>query len=54
MSKPIDLKTVKIYEHLKNKPSLDNKVFKTLNPDMVYDILSRHSNETVTDWREKA
>ena len=30
MSKPIDLKTVKIYEHLKNKPSLDNKTFKTL------------------------
>ena len=43
MSKPIDFKTVKIYEHLKEKPSLDNKVFKTLNPDMVYDILSNNS-----------
>ncbi|MEC7137170.1 MAG: hypothetical protein VXW51_05415 [Pseudomonadota bacterium] len=50
MSKPIDFKTVKIYEHLKEKPSLDNRVFKTLNPDMVYDILSNNSNDTVTLW----
>ncbi len=50
MSKPIDIKTVKIYEHLKNKPSYDNKVFKTLNPEVVYDVLSRHSSDTVTIW----
>ena len=50
MSKPIDLKTVKIYEHLKNKPSYENKNFKTLNSETVYEILSNHSNETVTLW----
>ena len=50
MSRPIDLKTVKIYEHLKNKPSLNNKSFKTLNPDLIYEILSERSNETVTLW----
>ncbi len=50
MTKPIDLKTVKIYEHLKNKPSLDNKSFKSLNPEEVYEILSQHSNATVTIW----
>ena len=50
MSKPIDLKTVQIFEHLKNKPSLENKVFKSLNPEIVYDVLSQHSNNTVTLW----
>ena len=50
MSKPIDIKTAKIYEHLKKKPSLDNKSFKTLNPEQVYDVLSKHSNETVSIW----
>ena len=50
MSKPIDLKTVKIYEHLKKKPSLENKIFKTLNSEEIYDVLSSHSNETVTLW----
>ena len=50
MSKPIDLKTVKIYEHLKTKPSLENKIFKTLNSEEVYDVLSKNSNETVTMW----
>ena len=50
MSKPIDLKTVKIFEPLKKKPSLDNKDFKTLNPEIVYDILSQNSNQTVTLW----
>ena len=39
-----------IYEHLKKKPSLDNKSFKTLNPEQVYDVLSKHSNETVSIW----
>ena len=50
MSKPIDFKTVKIYEHLKKEPSLDNKTFKVLNPEVVYDVLSKHSNDTVTFW----
>ena len=26
MSKPVDIKTVQIYEHLKKKPSLENKI----------------------------
>ena len=47
MSKPIDLKTVKIFEPLKKKPSLENKIFYTINADEVYDVLSSHSNETV-------
>jgi len=50
MSKPIDLKTVKIFEPLKKKPSFENKIFNTLNPDEIYDILSNHSNETVNLW----
>ena len=50
MSKPIDLKTVKIFEPLKKKPSFENKIFNTLNSDEVYDVLSKHSNETVTLW----
>ena len=50
MSKPIDLKTVKIYEHLKKKPSYENKEFKTLNSEIVYDILSKNSNDTVNIW----
>ena len=50
MSKPIDIKTVQIYEHLKRKPSLENKSFKTLNSESVYDVLSQHSNETVSLW----
>ncbi len=50
MSNPYDLKTVKIYEHLKKKPSLNNKDFKALNSEVVYDILSQHSNHTVELW----
>ena len=50
MSKPIDLKTVKIFEPLKKKPSFENKIFNTLNSDEIYDILSNHSNETVNLW----
>ena len=50
MSKPIDLKTVNIYEHLKNKPSLENKSFKSLNSEIVYEILSNNSNDTVSLW----
>ena len=44
MSKPIDIKTVKIFEPLKKKPSFENKIFNTINADEVYDILSSHSN----------
>jgi len=50
MSKPIDLKTVNIFEPLKKKPSFENKVFNTLNADEVYEVLSKNSNETVTLW----
>ena len=50
MSKPIDLKTVNIFEPLKKKPSFENKIFNTINSDEVYDTLSSHSNETVTLW----
>ena len=50
MSKPIDLKTVKIFEPLKKKPSFENKIFNIINADEVYDVLSSHSNETVTLW----
>ena len=51
MSKPIDLKTVKIFEPLKKKPEpLGHKEYSSLNPEIVYDILSKHSNETVTIW----
>ena len=50
MSKPIDLKTVNIFEPLKKKPSFENKIFNTINSDEVYDVLSSHSNETVTLW----
>ncbi len=50
MSKPIDLKTVNIFEPLKKKPSFENKIFNTLNSDLVYEVLSNNSNETVTLW----
>ena len=50
MSKTINLKTVKIYEHLKKNPSYDNKSFKTLNSEVIYDVLSKHSNDTVKIW----
>ena len=50
MSKPVDLKTVKIFEPLKKKPSFENKIFNTLNSDQVYEVLSNNSNETVTLW----
>ena len=50
MSKPIDIKTVKIYEHLKRKPSFENKAFKTFNTEIIYDVLSKNSNETVALW----
>ena len=50
MSKTVDLKIAKIYEHLKEKPSFENKEFKSLNSELVYEILSKNSNETVNIW----
>ena len=51
MSNPIDLKTVKIFEPLKKKPeAFGHKEYFNLNSEMVYEVLSKHSNETVTYW----
>ena len=50
MSKPVDFKVIKIYEHLKKKPSYENKIFKTFNTEEVYDVLSKQSNETIALW----
>ena len=50
MSKPIDSKTVSIYDHLKKKPSLDNKDIKNLNAEEVYEVLNKNSNDTVSYW----
>ena len=51
MSKPIDLKTVKIFEPLSKKPEpLGFKEYSSLNPELVYEVLSNNSNETVTLW----
>ena len=51
MSKPIDLKTVKIFEPLKKKPeTFGHKEYSFFNPETVYDVLSKNSNETVTYW----
>ena len=50
MSKPIDSKTVSIYDHLKKKPSLDTKNIENLNAAEVYDVLNKNSNDTVSYW----
>ena len=50
MPNPINLKTIKIYEQLKDKPSFENKSFKTFNSEIIYDVLSKNSNDTVTLW----
>ena len=50
MSKPIDSKTVSIYDHLKKKPSLDTKEIKNLNSAEVYEVLNKNSNDTVSYW----
>ena len=50
MPYPINLKTIKIYEQLKDKPSFENKSFKTFNSEIIYDVLSKNSNDTVTLW----
>ena len=50
MSKPIDSKTVSIYDHLKKKPSLDIKEIENLNSAEVYEVLNKNSNDTVSYW----
>ena len=51
MSNPIDLKTVKIFEPLKKRPeTFGHKEYSNLNSEMVYEVLSKNSNETVTYW----
>ena len=50
MSNPIDLKTVKIFEPLKRKPELKPINESILNPDEIYEVLAKHSNETVSLW----
>ena len=50
MSKPIDSKTVSIYDHLKKKPSLVNKGIENLNSEEVYEVLNKNSNDTVSYW----
>ena len=50
MSKPIDSKTVSIYDHLKKKPSNERKEILNLNSGEVYDTLNKNSNDTVSYW----
>ena len=50
MSKPIDSKTVTIFNHLKRKPNLETKEIISLNSSEVYDVLNRNSNDTVNYW----
>ena len=52
MSKPIDLKTVKIFEPLKQNKTEPLKIneFQTLNPEQIYEVLAQRSNDTVQLW----
>ena len=50
MSKPIDSKTVSIFDHLKKKPSNESKEIISLNSGEVYDVLNKNSNDTVSYW----
>ena len=50
MSKPIDSKTVSIFDHLKKKPSTESKEIISLNSGEVYDVLNKNSNDTVSYW----
>ena len=50
MSKPINLKTVKVYENLSRNPTFEKESFKSFNSEQVYEILSKNSNETVAIW----
>ena len=47
MSKPIDLKTVKIFEPLKRKPELKVSKETVFNSEIIYETLSKYSNEIV-------
>ncbi len=50
MSKPIDLKTVKIFEPLKRKPELKVSKETVFNSEIVYETLSKYANDTVNLW----
>ena len=50
MSKPIDSKTVSIFNHLKKKPNLETKEIISLNSAEVYEVLNKNSNDTVSYW----
>ena len=50
MSKPINLKTVKVYENLSRNPTFEKESFKSFNSEQVYEILSKNSNETGAIW----
>ena len=50
MSKPLDSKTVSIFDHLKKKPSDEPKEILNLNSGEVYHVLNANSNDTVNYW----
>ena len=51
MSKPINFKTVSIFEPLKKKKDpLKINEHQTLNPEQIYEVLAQHSNDTVHLW----
>ena len=50
MYKPIDSKTVSIFNHLKKKPNLETKEIISLNSGEVYEVLNKNSNDTVSYW----
>ncbi len=50
MSKPNNLKTIKIYNNLSKTPSLENKEFEAFNTEAIHETLSKNSNETISIW----
>ena len=50
MSKPYNLKTIKIYNNLSKTPSLENKEFEAFNTEAIHETLSKNSNETISIW----
>ena len=50
MSKPYNLKTIKIYNNLSKIPSLENKEFEAFNTEAIHETLSKNSNETISIW----
>ena len=50
MSKPINLKAIKIYNDLNKKPSFEKKKIEGFNIELVHEALSRNSNDTITIW----